>query len=99
MNKDILARLESLENKSDNLKEFRPLSPYIDKGACYDDLTDDLKGLYCRYMGYDREQYETMLLSFWGDLKDTLDYKVPDNLDFKPTKEQIAEIEDLMENL
>lgn len=98
-NKEILKRLDKLEIKEDNLKVYRPLFSFIEKGAYYSELTDDLKGLYCLYKGYDRETYESMLLMISGDLKDQLTYNEPFNPNWKPSEEDLKSIEELWESL
>lgn len=40
--------------------EYLEIVKLIKQGAFYDDLTDELKDLYCRYRGFDREAMESV---------------------------------------
>lgn len=101
MIKDFKRRLDRLEQQNNNLSDYYRLVPYLEKKSNYSLLPDDIKSLYCNYIGVDRETMEKMDIEISGNTDFIIDFLSKDkfNSESASFKESLLDIERIWDEI
>lgn len=84
---NIKNKIKRLQKSGGLSEEMLRLADLINQGAYYDELTEEEKGIYCAYIGHEREAMEQVEMVVTGTLHFQLERKAP-----PPTREEMARI-------
>ncbi|RKM60496.1 hypothetical protein D6855_07205 [Butyrivibrio sp. CB08] len=60
MSRALRRRLQAMKTEITSSEDVGAILKFIDSGAYYDELTDEEKDAYCRYLGTERDALETV---------------------------------------
>ncbi|WP_026659120.1 hypothetical protein [Butyrivibrio sp. AC2005] len=96
MSKSLRRRLQALRMDLGSAEDVGAILKLIDSGAYYDELTEEEKDAYCRYLGSKRDGYEELYCYVNGDLHFKLEYrqKPASQSEFLKNVKEVSEIMD-----
>lgn len=89
-------RIKRVETQTYGGEDLARIAELLDRGAYYDELTEEEKFLYCNYYGCDREAWEDINSYLHGNLHFKIERK-PRPLTDKEFRERVREVQAYVE--